>query len=144
MSKLVELERAVQSSVKVVADFQVNGTAAATATNYPKAFFIADQPYRIDKILVKWGTASTSGTLTFKKSASAVDTGASGTAITGAVDMSATANVHTTVSLLTTAGLNVLNTGDALGVAAAGTLTSQADVCAIVYLVPLTVETLAI
>ena len=135
MSKLIQLENRVRDRMRKVIEFQVVGTAAATAANYPENLFIAPFPCRIESVVASFTAASTSGTLQINKAPSGTAL-ASGTACLSAViSLAGTADTNVVGAVSATNG--VLATGDRIGAIAAGTLTNQTGVGVTIVLVAL-------
>lgn len=94
------------------------------ATTVTQTVYIASIPVFLTSLVYRIRVASTSGTATFYKTTSGT-AAASGTAVTGAVDLGATPAVDTTltVTLLQNAGLT-LNPGDGIAMVIGGTMTN--------------------
>jgi uncharacterized membrane protein len=94
------------------------------ATTVTQAVFVATIQCVVTSIVLRIRVGSTSGTATFYKAPSGT-AAASGTAITGSIDLSTTPAADTTivVPLLAGPGLT-FNPGDSIAVVIAGTMTS--------------------
>jgi hypothetical protein len=110
---------------------------ATTVTQY---LFIATIPVICTGFVVRIRVGSTSGTVTLVKCPSGTAP-ASGTALSLAVDISATPTADTTINVPLIVGNNnanvTLNAGDALGLVFAGTMTSGIGI-AQVFIEPVT------
>ena len=103
------------------------GTAAATEAKYtvPPAVTVT-RPKVIIAVLVRYTTASTSGTLQVKKCGAGVAVGSGTDVLASTIDLSATAETNYSGTLSTTRANLIMAPGDALYLVAGGTLTSQA------------------
>lgn len=135
MTKTVELQNRVRDRMRIVECYALAGSAAATAANHPANLFTAPFPCRIESVAVKFGTASTSGTLQINKAASGTATSSGTACLSSTISLSGTANTNVSGAVDATAG--VLNTGDTIGAIAAGTLTNLADLGVTITIVAL-------
>ena len=102
-------------------------TNAQSANYYNDIFWIAPAKCVVDSVEARWGTASTSGTVTVHKVPSGTAAG-SGTALLSAtISTAGTAATRTTGTLSTTAATLELAAGDGLQLVDSGTLTSLVD-----------------
>lgn len=108
-------------------------TDAASANFYTGTFWTAPAKCVVDSIVVRYNTASSSGTVAVHKvpSGTAPD---SGTALCTAVSTAGTADTNSTATLSTTASTLELAAGDSLQLVDGGTLTSLVDLAVTVGL----------
>lgn len=108
-------------------------TDAASANFYTGTFWTAPAKCVVDSIVMRWNTASSSGTCAVHKvpSGTAPD---SGTALCTAVSTAGTADTNSTATLSTTASTLELAAGDSLQLVDGGTLTSLVDLAVTVGL----------
>ncbi len=129
--------RSFRAQIPVVA--KIDGTAAATATNYG-AVFIADRKYRVvsaKEVHRTLGTDASAVTLEIgKATGTTADGSASVISLTPFNLKAANATVQSTL-MDTGAGANLLAPGDRLCLVDNGTLTAVADVCVTIILEPL-------
>lgn len=92
--------------------------------------------YALAGVQVRFGTASTSGTLQVEKTPSATAVGSGTNLLTGTISLAGTANTSLNGTLVSPPGLdaNLLSGGDSLSVVLGGTLTSLAN-CAVTLLI---------
>lgn len=104
----------------------LQGATPATAANYD-VFWTAPYGVTVTGIVIRFGTASASGTVDVRKAASGTAF-ASGTSLLSAPASTAgTINTNLTATLTGTAANLNLNAGDSLGLVSGGTLTSLAN-----------------
>jgi len=135
MSRLIRLERDFSNLKVNLIDFQLTGSAAATAANYPPNFIGMPFPCQVILVSVRFGTASSSGTLDIKKAASGTATSSGTSILTSTISLAGTAN--TNVSGVVDPNNGILNTGDWIGLFTGGTLTSLADIGVTIIIDPL-------
>jgi hypothetical protein len=109
----------------------VQGTAAATAGNYPASFFIA--PYPIEIVSVRerhevLGTDAGAVTLMLKKVPSGTAVGSGTDTLSAGINLKATINTNQSGALHGTAANLRLAAGDSLGLVTTGVLTAVAGV----------------
>lgn len=100
----------------------LSGADAATAGNYG-AFFIAPFGVEVVGVRVRFGVASSSGTLMVKKAPSGTATDSGTDVLSGTMSLAGTANTNVNGSLHGTQANRQLAAGDALGLVDGGTLT---------------------
>lgn len=116
---------------------RVPSTTAQTAANYPTPFFIADRPYYVIDIVERHevaGGAPGDATVDVLSVPSGTAPGSGSSLLSSTISLAATANVNQTASLSTVVGRLRLNTGTALSLKAAGTLTTVEGVTVAVTL----------
>ena len=110
-------------------------TTTLGALDVSKALFIADAAYQLVSVSVVWGVAGGAGaTVTVEKLTGTTAPGSGTAMLTGALDITATANTVTAGTLSATVGDLQLATGNRLGVKLAGVLTGLVGCCVVATL----------
>ena len=112
----------------------LQGAVSATAANYGE-FFVVPWLCQVVSVNVRYGTASSSGTVDVKKAASGTAVGSGTSVLSATISTSTTAATNNPGSLNATAANTRLAAGDALAVVNGGTLTSLANLIVQVELV---------
>jgi len=120
--------------------FNLPDVDAATSTNYYVGHTVMKVPCDILHWAVRWGVASTSGTVSLEKVKSGTAKG-SGIVFSNAQSTAGTANTPVEGTLLNSKTNGIydrrLMIGDALAIKAGGTLTNLKDLQVTVYLKPI-------
>ena len=121
-----------QSNPKVrVQSFTVSTTLpytnAQSANYYNDIYWIAPAKCVVDSVEARWGTASTSGTVTVHKVPSGTAAGSGTALLSSTISTAGTAATKTAGTLSTTKSTLELAAGDGLQLVDSGTLTSLVD-----------------
>lgn len=100
------------------------------ALDVSQAIFVADQSYQLSSVNVVWGVAGGAGaTITIEKLTGTTAPGSGTALLTGALDLTVTANTVTAGTLTSTAADLLLASGNRLGIKLAGVLTGLVGCC---------------
>ena len=102
-------------------------TDAASANFYQAIYWIAPAKCVVDSVEARWGTASSSGTVTVHKVPSGTAKDAGTALLASTISTAGTAATKTVGTLATTAATLELAAGDGLQLVDGGTLTSLVD-----------------
>ena len=102
-------------------------TNAQSANYYNDIFWVAPAKCVVDSVEARWGTASTSGTVTVHKVPSGTAAGSGTALLSSTISTAGTAATKTAGTLSTTKSTLELAAGDGLQLVDSGTLTSLVD-----------------
>jgi len=102
-------------------------TNAQSANYYNDIYWIAPAKCVVDSVEARWGTASTSGTVTVHKVPSGTAAGSGTALLSSTISTAGTAATKTAGTLSTTKSTLELAAGDGLQLVDSGTLTSLVD-----------------
>lgn len=102
-------------------------TDPASANYYNNIFWIAPAKCVVDSVEARWGTASTSGTVTVHKVPSGTAAGSGTDLLASTISTAGTAATKTAGTLSSTAATLELAAGDGLQLVDSGTLTNLVD-----------------
>jgi len=102
-------------------------TNAQSANYYNDIYWIAPAKCVVDSVEARWGTASTSGTVTVHKVPSGTAAGSGTALLSSTISTAGTAAIKTAGTLSTTKSTLELAAGDGLQLVDSGTLTSLVD-----------------
>lgn len=130
-------------STGVPGEFQVNGGSGIlnhgvtfTATDATRAIFICTRAMRLKAASSVFTTASSSGTWTVEKLTGTTAPGSGTALLTGAINLSGTANTVANGTLIATVASLTFAAGDRLGIVIAGTMTNLVGGIGTVTLAP--------
>lgn len=140
MSKVLELERDVNAAMRLVLNWFVAGSGAATAAN---TGYLGTAPFacRVSYVATRFSAAgSTGAALDILKVPSGTAVGSGTTVLSGTMALTGTADTIVTGGIATGNASAILKTGDSLYGSLTGTLTNLANLGIIVVLTPLVLE----
>lgn len=102
----------------------LHGTAAAVSANYLTPFFIANRPYQVVSVTVRYEVASSAAeTFNLVKVPSGTAPASGTDLLTTEIALNGTANTNISGAISTVTGVAILSTGDALALETSGTPT---------------------